>query len=316
MLLHNLINKITPTIAALSIALVTTFFSSHSIAAPWTLTGALTSHDPSIYKEGNTWWIFETSNTGIGVKYSPDGHAWTQGVSIFPAGLAWWKAYNGNTTGIWAPDIHDWNGRAIAYYAVSTFGSQNSAIGLVTATSIAKGDWVDHGAILTSKTGGTYNAIDPNFFVDSSGQPWLTFGSWFSGIYTTRVDPTLLTPTGTLYHLAQDSSGIENSFVMTNGGYYYLFVSKGTCCAGANSTYHISYGRSTSMTGPYLDQNGVNMLNGGGTTLDAGSARFIAPGGESISNGAIVRHELDSQNNYNPVLFINDFYFVNGWPSY
>ena len=70
------------------------------------------------------------------------------------------------------------------------------------------------------------------------------------------------------------------------------------------------------MTGPYLDQNGVNMLNGGGTTLDAGSARFIAPGGESISNGAIVRHELDSQNNYNPVLFINDFYFVNGWPSY
>ena len=70
------------------------------------------------------------------------------------------------------------------------------------------------------------------------------------------------------------------------------------------------------MTGPYLDTNGVNMLNGGGTILDSGSARYIAPGGESVSNGAIVRHELDSQNNYIPILFINDLYFVNGWPSY
>jgi len=285
-------------------------------AAPWALTGALESHDPSIYKEGSTWWIFETSTTGIGVKYSANGLAWTQGGSIFPAGLSWWNAYNGNTAGTWAPDIHDWNGKAIAYYAVSTFGSQNSAIGLVTATSIAKGDWVDQGAIITSRSGDNYNAIDPNFFVDTSGQPWLTFGSWQTGIYTTKVDSTTLKPTGSWYHLAADGGGIENSFVMSNGGYYYLFVSKGTCCAGAASTYRIAYGRSTSMTGPYLDTNGVNMLNGGGTILDSGSARYIAPGGESVSNGAIVRHELDSQNNYIPILFINDLYFVNGWPSY
>ena len=295
---------------------IASLLATNANAAPWTLTGALESHDPSIYKEGNTWWIFETSTTGLGVKYSPDGHAWTQGISLYPKGLSWWGQYNGNTTTAWAPDIHDWKGKAIVYYAVSTFGSQKSAIGLSVATSIAKGDWVDKGAILTSKSGDNFNAIDPNFFVDSSGQPWLTFGSWQTGIYTTRVDPTYLTPTGSWYHLAADSSGIENSFVMTNGGYYYLFVSKGTCCAAANSSYHISYGRSTSMTGPYLDKNGVNMVNGGGTTLDAGGGRFIAPGGESVSNGALVRHELDSQNNYNPILFINDLYFVNGWPSY
>jgi len=285
-------------------------------AATWTLTGALESHDPSIYKEGSTWWIMETSNTGIGVKYSADGHAWTQGGSIYSGGLSWWKAYNGNSTTAWAPDIHDWNGKAILYYAVSTFGSQNSAIGLATATSILKGDWVDHGAILTSKAGDNYNAIDPNFVVDASGQPWLTFGSWQTGIYTTRVDASTLKPYGTWYHLAADSTGIENSFIMQNGAYYYLFVSKGTCCAGASSTYHISYGRSTSITGPYLDKNGVNMVNGGGTTLDAGGGRFIAPGGESVSNGALVRHELDSQNSYIPILFINDLYFSGGWPTY
>jgi arabinan endo-1,5-alpha-L-arabinosidase len=285
-------------------------------AATWTLSGSLITHDPSAYKENSTWWITETSDTGIGVKYSPDGHAWTQGVSIFGGGLSWWTQYNGNGKTVWAPDIHVWNGKAILYYAVSTFGSQKSAIGLATASSIAQGNWTDQGAVLTSAPGNNYNAIDPNFFVDKAGQPWLSFGSFWTGIYTTRVDPNTLKPTGSWYHLAADSSGIENSFIMSNGSYYYLFVSKGSCCAGANSTYHISYGRSTSVTGPYLDKNGVNMLNGGGTTLDAGGGRFIAPGGESVANGVMVRHELDSQNNYNGVLFINDLTFSNGWPTY
>jgi arabinan endo-1,5-alpha-L-arabinosidase len=285
-------------------------------AATWTLSGSLITHDPSVYKENSTWWITETSDTGVGVKYSPDGHAWTQGVSIFGNGLSWWGQYNGNSKTVWAPDIHVWNGKAILYYAVSTFGSQKSAIGLATASSIAQGNWTDQGAILTSAPGNNYNAIDPNFFVDKAGQPWLSFGSFWTGIYTTRVDPNTLKPTGSWYHLATDSTGIENAFIMSNGSYYYLFVSKGSCCSGANSTYHISYGRSTSVTGPYLDKNGVSMLNGGGTTLDAGGGRFIAPGGESVANGVMVRHELDSQNNYNGVLFINDLTFSNGWPTY
>jgi arabinan endo-1,5-alpha-L-arabinosidase len=285
-------------------------------ASVWNLTGALVTHDPCMYKEGNTWWIMETSNTGIGVKYSGDGHAWTQGVSIFGGGLSWWNTYNGNSKSVWAPDVHVWNGKAIVYYAVSTFGSQKSAIGLTTASSIAAGNWVDQGAVLTSAPGDNFNAIDPNFSVDKSGQPWLTYGSFWTGIYTTRVDANTLKPFGTRYHLAADSTGIENAYIVTNGSYYYLFVSKGSCCAGANSTYHISYGRSTSMTGPYLDKNGVDMLNGGGTTLDAGGGRFIAPGGESVSNGVMARHELDSQNGYNGVLFLNDLYFTNGWPTY
>lgn len=285
-------------------------------AATWNLTGALITHDPSIYKENSTWWVTETSDNGVGVKYSPDGHAWTQGVGVFANGLAWWKQYNGNTNTVWAPDIHVWNGKAILFYAVSTFTSQKSAIGLATATSIAKGDWVDKGAVLTSATGNNYNAIDPNFFVDKAGQPWLSFGSFWTGIYTTRLDANTLNPTGSWYHLASDSTGIENSFIMSNGSYYYLFVSKGSCCDGAKSTYHISYGRSTSITGPYLDKSGANMLNGGGTTLDAGGGRFIAPGGESVANGVMVRHELDSQNNYNGVMFISDLSFSGGWPTY
>jgi arabinan endo-1,5-alpha-L-arabinosidase len=127
-------------------------------------------------------------------------------------------------------------------------------------------------------------------------------------------------PTGTATNIAYNSAGIENSDIVYNAGYYYLFASVGTCCSGASSTYHIVYGRSTSITGPYLDKSGLSMLNGGGTTLDAGSSRYIAPGGESVYNDGngwvCARHELDSQNSYATVLFINDLYWTNGWPTY
>ena len=214
----------------------------------------------------------------------------------------------------------DYNGHALCYYAVSTYGSQHSAIGLATAASIATGNWSDQGAVITSASGGAFNALDPCFATDSAGAPWLSYGSWWNGIYVTKLSATTFKPTGSPTHIAYNRAGIENSQIVYNGGYYYLFVSVGTCCSGAASTYHIVYGRSTSMTGPYLDKNGDIMLNGGGTTLDAGSSRFIAPGGESIFNNGgswvCARHELDSQNNYAPVLFINDLYWKSGWPTY
>ena len=170
--------------------------------------------------------------------------------------------------------------------------------------------------ILTSQSGNNYNAIDPNFVLDTSGNPWLAYGSFSSGLFITRVYATTLKPTGSATRIAADGSGIENAFIMRNGSYYYLLVSKGTCCNGGSSTYHISYGRSSSITGPYLDKNGTNMLNGGGTTLEAGGSRYIAPGGQGVSNGVIVRHALDKQTNYTPILFISDLYFTNGWPTF
>src|SRR5579884_2204532 len=115
--------------------------------AVWTLSGDLNSHDPAIYKEGSTWWTFRTWGAGIGVAWSSDGHAWNTGTPIFGSGLSWWHAYNGNTAWTWAPSVVDWNGKAYCYYAVSSFGSQKSAIGLTTATSIATGNWTDQGAI-------------------------------------------------------------------------------------------------------------------------------------------------------------------------
>src|SRR5690348_16587499 len=66
-------------------------------AAFWNLTGWREAHDPSIIKEGSTWWDFYTG-TGLKVAYSADGKAWNQGVPIFANPLPWWKTYAPNMT--------------------------------------------------------------------------------------------------------------------------------------------------------------------------------------------------------------------------
>jgi arabinan endo-1,5-alpha-L-arabinosidase len=41
---------------------------------------------------------------------------------------------------VWAPELKFYNGKAWLYYAVSTFGSRVSAIGLASTTSISSGN--------------------------------------------------------------------------------------------------------------------------------------------------------------------------------
>ena len=297
-------------------------------AAPWTLTGSLGTHDPNIYKTSSTWWIFETTdNGGIGVKYSADGHAWTQGVPIFGSGLTWWKTYlpADKTAMVWAPGCGEYGGQGFCYYAVSSFGSQKSAIGLTTsAGGIAAGNWVDQGAIISSKPGDNFNAIDPAFTIAANGDTYLVYGSFWDGLFINRVSKVnLKLPNTAPTNIARDTvNGIENGFVVkhaTNGTtYYYLFASKGACCQGANSTYRIVVGRSTSITGPYVDKAGVAMMSGGGTVLASGGTRFKGPGGQSLlSDGSVMAwHAYDADNGGAPVLFINNVTWgSDGWPQ-
>ncbi|MDL4841771.1 glycoside hydrolase family 43 protein [Aquibacillus rhizosphaerae] len=292
----------------------------------WEVTGDTMLHDPSITQEGNTWWAFgtgEVNQNGIRVLRSDDGSNWNATPVIFPEPLSWWSRYVPNhESNQWAPDVQYYNGRYWVYYSVSSFGSNNSLIGLTSTESINSGNWRDDGLVIRSTTSDNYNAIDGDLVIDENGEPWLSFGSYWSGIKLTKLDSNTMKPTGQIHSIAArpnvSDHAIEAPNITYKDGYYYLFVSFDHCCQGVDSDYKIAYGRSENITGPYYDKNGINMLNGGGTILDAGNNRWIGPGHQDVyNNNIIVRHAYDANNDGAPRLLINDLYWdSNGWPRY
>ena len=285
----------------------------------WQLSGNLGTHDPTIVQENGIWYEFQTG-PGIYRKISRNGGTyWEPLPSVLPNKLSWWSNYvpNQNGTDVWAPDARTYNGRAYLFYSVSTFGSRVSFIGLLSSSSFAADSWRDDGLVIATNNSSNYNAIDPDLTVDASGNPWLSFGSWNSGIKLTRLNSSMK-PTGTLYSIASRSGGIEAPNIIYRNGYYYLFVSTGLCCQGVNSTYQIRYGRSTSITGTYVDKNGTSMMSGGGSLLDGGNSVWVGPGGQDIAGtNVIARHAYDATDNGNAKLLINTLNWdSSGWPTY
>jgi beta-xylosidase len=174
---------------------------------------------------------------------------------------------------------------------------------------------------MRSTTSNDYNCIDPAIVEDASGQLWMSFGSFWSGIKLVKLDNSTMKPSSSSVYSLAYSSEIEASYIVYKDSYYYLFVSLGKCCAGTSSTYKIAYGRSKSITGPYLDKNNKDMLSSGGTVLDSSSGQWIGPGGQSVakngSNYLMVAHAYDANKSGEATLRIKDLYFdSNGWPTY
>jgi arabinan endo-1,5-alpha-L-arabinosidase len=236
------------------------------------------------------------------------------------------------TRGTWAPDISFFNGRFHLYYALSTFGSNRSAIALLTATTLdpdaAGHGWTDEGIVLESHEGDDFNAIDPNLLIDQDGKAWLAFGSFWSGLKMVEIDPATGKPPAPkpqIHALAQRHApdAIEASFLISRGGYYYLFASYDFCCRGVDSTYYTVVGRSKSPAGPYVDRDGKAMMRGGGflvlhADLDR-SHRFKGPGGVSIlrepGRDYIVYHAYDTAFGGAPTLRIQPLaWTADGWP--
>jgi len=273
------------------------------------LYGDIDCHDPStLVKDGNGYYFFGTG-AGVPFYYSTDLRNWTHAASdrVFPGGPPAWvtnavQDYDpGNWS--WAPDVAYFNGKYHVYYSVSEWGSIDSVIGLVTSPSLTAPVWTDRGRVAQSdadwepapETDTTeYNCIDPSILVDTNGSVWMTFGSYSSGILVTELDPStglrMNTNTLDVTQVANNAPGgawgssIEAAFTYQHAGDYYLFVNYGGCCSGTYSTYNIRVGRSSSVTGPYLDKDGVDMNNGGGTVLLESCGRFVGPGHAGILN--------------------------------
>lgn len=310
--------------------------SSTGVLSSYTMTGSVAPvHDPALIKQGSTWYAFTTDASAtqggfLSIRCSADRKAWTQCGHVFASMPSWVAASVPAATLIWAPEISYFNGRYHLYYSVSSFGSNRSAIGLVTTPTLDQTSpsygWTDHGAILTSVTSDNFNAIDANILVDSDNRVWMSYGSFWEGIFQREVEPTTGgLKAGTATQLARRAPSvtfnpIEGPSLIKKGSYYYLFVAWDFCCEAnpANSTYKIVVGRGTSPNGPFFDKDGVDMKLGGGTILLQGDGIWNAPGGQlvysDISGDYIAFHARKMSENGYPYLWVNSIDFSSGWP--
>ena len=285
-------------------------------------------HDPCIIKADGTYYLYCTGPK-IPMRSSPDLREWALIGDVFDGLPDWATTEVPDTDSYWAPDISFFNDRYHLYYSISTFGSSHSRIGLATNTTLdpAAEDyaWVDQGIVVGSARDTNWNAIDPNLIIDEDGTPWLSWGSFWSGIKMRRVDLAtgkLAEDDPELYALAtrfENSRSVEAPFIIHKGDYYYLFVSFDFCCRGFTSTYRVMVGRSETVTGPYIDRDGVPMLEGGGTQVTFPTARWRGPGHNAIlqENGEefIVYHAYDATLNGLPTLRIDRLTWDDdGWP--
>ncbi len=286
---------------------------------PGRVTGDVGVHDPTIVRRPDGTYLLAHTGDNIALKTSSDRTAFRNAGAVFPGGAPWTTTYTEGSRNLWAPDLTYRNGQYWLYYSASSFGSNRSAIFLATSPTGASGSWTDRGLVIESRTSDNWNAIDPNLVVDTSGRWWLSFGSFWSGIKMIALDPsTGKRSDSAITSIAGRNGGaIEAPVIVRHGSYYYLWVSFDRCCQGASSTYRVMVGRSTSVTGPYVDRNGTALNSGGGTQVLAGHGAIHGPGHQAVlqesTGDALVYHYY--ADNGASLLGINLIgYDAAGWP--
>ncbi|MDR2418398.1 MAG: arabinan endo-1,5-alpha-L-arabinosidase [Treponema sp.] len=280
------------------------------------LWGELNTHDPAIIKDNDYYYVFSTDASlgnlhplGVQIRRSRDLITWEyRGAAFkdFEKDCAEAIAYAGlkpqNKDGLWAPDIVKVNGKYRLYFSASTFGSSRSCIALAEANNI-EGPYHYLGMVLKSNANALRepNAIDPAVVVDASGNQYLSYGSFFGGIFLVPLDEK--TGFVELEAVPRRIAGLRHAAVegscivyLKDSGYYYLFLSYGSL----SHDYNIRVGRSRDVDGPYLDAQGNDLAdlvpgNAGdvGTKLMGGytfggnqtpepAERYKAPGHNSV----------------------------------
>jgi arabinan endo-1,5-alpha-L-arabinosidase len=284
---------------------------------PMQIEGSLSLTDPTLFRWQDKYWVFSTG-TGISVHSSDDLSTFKKEASVFSSNPAWIGQTLPQTTDLWSPDVHAWNGTIHLYYAASAFSTDKSCIGHATTTAIGQ-SFVDHGPLICSNLNGStenYNAIDPAVLTSPTDDPWMVFGSWDSGIKLIALDRDGNRRDGNVYSVAarasSDSPAIQAASLYHWRDYYYLFVSFD------NSPNHsLRVGRATQVTGPYLDRDRQPMSSGGGTVVLGSSPLFKGAGSNMIFDDRSQRLNVYHAYDTNGVaqLRIGQLFFDNeGWP--
>ena len=159
------------------------------------------------------------------------------------------------------------------------------------------------------------------------------YGSYYGGIFaapaTFTEDGATIDPAGSMQ--VTIGNRYEGANVVEKDGYYYLFVSATNCCNGALTGYSVFVGRSEDPYGPFVDREGVSLLDsrvGGTPFLTMNGNRWVGTGHNSVFQDAsgqwwTAYHAVDQEDPFfegepgftkRPVL-LDPVDWVDGWPT-
>lgn len=288
-----------------------------ALLSVWGATGALAQtgepyiHDPSTIMECDG--KYYTFGTGGGGLISDDGWSW-HGGAVRPGGGA-------------APDALKIGDRYLIAYSATGGGLGGGHSGQVLTMwnktldpSSPDFKYTEPVVVASSEEDEDCDAIDAGLLLDpTDGRLWLSYGTYFGFIRLVELDPK----TG---YRKEGNEPIdiaidcEATDLIYRDGWYYLLGTHGTCCDGPNSTYNIVVGRSRKVTGPYIDNMGRKMLEGGGKMVLAARYGLVGPGhfGRYIVADGVEKmschFEADFQRGGRSVLGILPLLWRDGWP--
>ncbi len=275
-------------------------------------TGAPYIHDPSSIVECDG--KYYTFGTGGGGLISEDGWSWHSG-AVRPGGGA-------------APDAIKIGDRYLVIYGTTGggMGGGHASKIMTMWNKTLDPDSPDFAysepiLVYESEIDEDFNAIDPGVMLDpTTGRLWLTTGTYFGHIRQVEVDPK----TGARVESTEPidvGRNMEASTMMYRDGWYYLLGTHGTCCDGVNSTYNIVVARSRNPRGPFIDNVGRSMIEGGGKSVITAEERLIGPGhfGRYIEEEGVEKMsfhwEADMDQSGRSVLGIRPIIWKDGWPE-
>jgi len=292
----------------MKLPLITSVFLAF-VSAAFALDGQVQIHDPSTIAQCDG--KFYTYGTGGSSLVSDDGWTWRRGTSLPRRGLA--------------PDVVHLGDRYCVYVAANIGAQPKAAVNMIWSKSLDPNSpdykWEEAGVVASSDGVEDCNAIDPGVLLDpNDGRLWLVYGSYFGYIRLVELDPKTgqrLDPNVRPMDLAIDC---EAPILIFHDGWYYLLATHGSCCQGANSGYNIRMGRSRTITGPFLDHEGADMIQGGGKLFLGSEGRVVGPGhfGRlTLADGVEAfsfHYEADLDRGGASVLAIRPLLWRDGWP--
>lgn len=273
------------------------------------LDGQVQIHDPStVIRCDGKYYTYGTGGTPL---VSDDGWTWRRGTTPARSGMA--------------PDVIHVGDRYFMYVARNVGAQPRADINLIWSKSLdlASPDykWEEAGVVASSDGVEDCNAIDPGAFLDpNDGKLWLVYGSYFGFIRLVEMDPKTGKQINPQTKPVDIAINCEAPIVIFHDGWYYLLATHGSCCRGADSGYNIRMGRSKKITGPYLDHEGIDMIQGGGKLFLGSNGRLIGPGhfglieDETGVQKFSLHYEADLDRGGASVLDVRPLLWKDGWP--